>query len=176
MPSPSRAIALVSLVVAALVAGCSGSGGGPESPAGASASAGTSGAATAGPTKLTVGLGYIPSVQFAPFYLADQAGYYKDAGLDVTFRHGTDYDVVVLVGQGDLDVGIADGTSVIPAVSRGIPVKYVATLYGKFPSVVFAKSSTGITDASDLKGRRSASPAATDRRGSCSRRCSGPPV
>ena len=25
---------------------------------------------------LKVGLGFIPSVQFAPFYLADQAGYY----------------------------------------------------------------------------------------------------
>ncbi|MEA2577308.1 MAG: putative riboflavin transport system substrate-binding protein, partial [Chloroflexota bacterium] len=60
---------------------------------------------------MKVGLGYIPSVQFAPFYLADQAGYYRDAGLDVTFRHGTDYDVVALTAQGDLDVGLADGTS-----------------------------------------------------------------
>ena len=129
-------------------------GGGAESPAGASGSAGASGAATAGPTKLTVGLGYIPSVQFAPFYLADQAGYYRDAGLEVEFQNKIDPDLVTLVGQGSIDVGIADGTSVIPAVSQGIPIKYVATLYGKFPSIVFAKSSTGITDASDLKGRK----------------------
>ena len=40
------------------------------------------------PVKLTVGLGYIPNVQFAQFYLADQAGYYRDAGLDVTFQNG----------------------------------------------------------------------------------------
>src|SRR4029453_17819814 len=73
------------------------------------------------PVALNVGLGYIKSVQFAPFYLAEQAGYYKDAGLQVTFRHGTDYDVIALVGQGDLDLGLADGTSVIPAVSQGIP-------------------------------------------------------
>ena len=73
------------------------------------------------PVALSVGLGFIPSVQFAPFYLADQAGYYRDAGLDVTFRHGTDYDVIALVGQGELDVGLADGTSVIPAVSNGHP-------------------------------------------------------
>ncbi|MBA2374106.1 MAG: ABC transporter substrate-binding protein, partial [Chloroflexi bacterium] len=106
------------------------------------------------PVALTVGLGYIPSVQFAPFYLAQQAGYYMEAGLDVTFRHGTDYDVVTLVGQGALDVGIADGTSVIPAVSQGIPVKYVATIYGKFPSIVFAKTSSGITTAADLKGKK----------------------
>ena len=156
MSSPSRAIAAVALVIASLVVvACSGAGANPSSSgASESSSSAASGSASHAPVKLSVGLGYIPSVQFAPFYLADQAGYYKDAGLDVTFRHGTDYDVVVLVGQGDLDVGIADGTSVIPAVSRGIPVKYVATLYGKFPSIVFAKSSTGITDAGDLKGRK----------------------
>jgi NitT/TauT family transport system substrate-binding protein len=106
------------------------------------------------PVAMKVGLGYIPSVQFAPFYLADQAGYYRDAGLDVTFRHGTDYDVVALTAQGDLDVGLADGTSVIPAVSNKIPIKYVATIYGKFPSIVFAKSSSGIAKAADLAGKK----------------------
>ena len=109
---------------------------------------------TTEPTALTVGLGFIPSVQFAQFYLADQRGYYDEAGLDVTFRHGTDYDVVALVGQGDLDLGLADGTSVIPAVSNGIPIKYVATIYGRFPSIVFAKASSGIANAADLKGKK----------------------
>ena len=103
---------------------------------------------------MSVGLGFIPSVQFAPFYLADQAGYYRDAGLEVTFRHGTDYDVVALVAQGELDVGLADGTSVIPAVSQGIPIKYVATIYGQFPSVVFSKASSAIDTAADLAGKR----------------------
>jgi len=106
------------------------------------------------PVALTVGLGFIPSVQFAPFYLADQAGYYAEAGLDVTFRHGTDYDVVALTAQGELDLGLADGTSVIPAVSQGIPIKYVATIYGEFPSIVFAKESSGIRTAVDLAGKR----------------------
>jgi putative riboflavin transport system substrate-binding protein len=106
------------------------------------------------PVALKVGLGYIPSVQFAPFYLAEQAGYYDEAGLEVTFRHGTDYDVIALVGQGELDMGLADGTSVIPAVSQGIPIRYVATIYGQFPSIVFAKASSGIVAAKDLKGRK----------------------
>jgi NitT/TauT family transport system substrate-binding protein len=109
---------------------------------------------TPAPTALTVGLGFIPSVQFAQFYRAAQANYYAEAGLDVTFRHGTDYDVVALVGQGELDLGLADGTSVIPAVSNGIPIKYVATIYGRFPSVVFAKASSGIAEAKDLAGKK----------------------
>jgi NitT/TauT family transport system substrate-binding protein len=115
-------------------------------------------ASTAPSVALTVGLGYIPSVQFAPFYLAQQAGYYEDAGLTVTFQNKIDPDLVALVGAGSIDVGISDGTSVIPAVSQGIPIQYIATLYGKFPNVVFAKASTGIESAADLKGRKVGTP------------------
>ncbi len=110
--------------------------------------------ASPGRTALTVGLGYIPSVQFAPFYLADQAGYYRDAGLDVTFQNKIDPDLVTLVGQGAVDIGLADGTSVIPAVSQGIPIRYIATVYGSYPSIVFAKASSGISSAADLAGRK----------------------
>jgi NitT/TauT family transport system substrate-binding protein len=105
-------------------------------------------------TKLAVGLGYLPSVQFAPFYLALQSRAYEGAGLEVTFENKIDPDLVILVGQGTLDIGVADGTSVIPAVSQGIPIKYVATIYGQFPSIVFAKASTGIRTAADLAGKK----------------------
>jgi NitT/TauT family transport system substrate-binding protein len=103
---------------------------------------------------LVVGLGFNPSVQFAPFYLADQACYYAEAGLDVEFQNKIDPDLVTLVGQGAIDIGLADGTSVIPAASNGIPIKYVATIYGRFPSVVFAKASSGIAEAKDLAGKK----------------------
>jgi NitT/TauT family transport system substrate-binding protein len=132
----TRALVLFSL--AAFAAAC------------ASSPASTPGA----PTPLAVGLGYIPSVQFAPFYLADRNGYYRDAGLQVTFQNGQDADIVPLVGQGKLDIGIADGTSVIPAVDHAIPIRYVATVYARFPSIVFALASSGITKPADLAGRK----------------------
>lgn len=110
--------------------------------------------ATGEPTPLTVGLGYIPSVQFAQFYLADEAGYYRDAGLDVTFQNQIDPELITLIGQGAVDIGMGDGTSVIPARSQGIPVRYAATIYARFPSVVFAKASSGIATPADLAGRR----------------------
>jgi NitT/TauT family transport system substrate-binding protein len=110
------------------------------------------------PVKLIVGLGYIPSVQFAPFYLAQREGWYAAAGLEVEFQNKIDPDLITLVGQGAIDVGIGDGTSIIPAVSQGIPVRYLATIYGKFPSVVFAKASSGIATAADLEGRKIGTP------------------
>ena len=109
---------------------------------------------TAPATPLTVGLGYIPSVQFAQFYLADQAGYYAEAGLDVTLQNKIDPDLITLLGQGAVDIGSGDGTSVIPAVSQGIPVVYTSTIYGTFPAVVIAKAGSGITTATDLRGKR----------------------
>ena len=131
--------ALVAIVLAVATVGC-----GP----------GPSPTPSAGTTKLVVGLGFTPSVQFAPFYLADQAGYYRAAGLDVTFQNQIDPNLITLVGQGSIDLGLADGTSVVPAASQGIPIKYLATVYGTFPSIVFAKASSGIASAADLKGKR----------------------
>ena len=139
--------AIPTLVLVLVVAGCA-----PQ-PGGASPAA-SGPPASSPPTALTVGLGYIPSVQFAPFYLADQAGYYRDAGLTVTFQNKIDPDLVTLVGQGAIDIGVADGTSVIPAASQGIPIRYVATIYGTYPSIVFAKASSGIATAADLRGKK----------------------
>ncbi len=151
-------LALSSLLVAACGAGSGGpsSSGVPTAAPSGSPSGGPSSEPEPSqePVALTVGLGFIPSVQFAQFYLADQAGYYEEAGLDVTFQNKIDPDLVTLVGQGSIDLGLADGTSVIPAVSNGIPIKYVATIYGRFPSVVFAKASSGIDDAKDLEGKK----------------------
>ena len=155
-PHVSAAPALaVALAAALIVSACSGSPAPSASRApSAAASPSVSAAASAAPTPLTVGLGYIPSVQFAQFYLAEQAGYYRDAGLAVTFQNRIDPDLVTLVGQGSVDIGLSDGTSVIPAVSQGIPIRYIATVYGRFPSIVYAKSTSGIDDAADLKGKR----------------------
>jgi NitT/TauT family transport system substrate-binding protein len=142
--TPLRAACALLGALALVVAACSG---------GASASAASS-PTPAAPVKLVVGLGYIPNVQFAQFYLADQAGYYRDAGLQVEFQNKIDPELVTLVGQGAVDVGISDGTSVIPAVSQGIPIRYVFTVFAQFPNVVFSKASSGIAAVADLKGRK----------------------
>ena len=104
------------------------------------------------PTQLTVGLGYIPSVQFAQFYRAQQQGYYGAAGLVVTFQNEIDPNLITLIGQGAVDIGLADGTSVIPAAGQGIPVRYAATMYARFPNVVMTGADSGITTAADLAG------------------------
>ena len=143
-----RLILVLSLVVAICAAACTSPGPGSTETSGSSGSPDPTTR-----TELTVGLGYIPSVQFAQFYLAEAEGYYEEAGLDVTFQNRIDPELITLLGQGAIDIGMGDGTSVIPAVSQDIPVRYVATIYARFPSVVFAKESAGITEPADLEGR-----------------------
>ena len=99
-----------------------------------------------------MGLGYIPSVQFAQFYRAKEHGYYSEVGVAVTFQNEIAPNLVTLVGQGALDAGIADGTDVIPAVGQGIPVRYAATIYARFPNAVIAPAASSIHTAADLKG------------------------
>jgi NitT/TauT family transport system substrate-binding protein len=152
-------LALLLAAMAIAIAACGG--GATTAPSYPGASTPATPGLTAGPSptpdvpvELTVGLGYIPSVQFAQFYLADQAGYYREAGVEVTFENKVDPELVTLVAQGAVDIGIADGTSVIPAVSQGYPVRFVFTVYAEFPSIVFAKASSGITGPADLAGKK----------------------
>lgn len=118
----------------------------------------SAGSSASGSVKLTVGLGYIPSVQFAPFYLASQRGDYAAAGLEVMLQNQIDPDLINLVGTGSLDLALADGTSVIPAVSQGIPIRYIATIYGVLPNVVIARADAGIAAPQDLRGKRVGTP------------------
>src|SRR5699024_953584 len=60
--------------------------------------------------QLTLGLTYVPNVQFAPFYLAAQQGYFEDAGVDVTLRHhGESEDLFGALTGGSEDVVVAGG-------------------------------------------------------------------
>jgi NitT/TauT family transport system substrate-binding protein len=143
--SATRLAAVTSLTLALLLAACAP--GAPSAPTAAPLPTG------AKPTSLTIGLGYLPSVQFAQFYRAQQQGYYRAAGLEVTFQNRIDPDLITLVGQGAIDMGMGDGTSIIAAVSQDIPVRYAASIYSRFPSVVYAAAGSGITEPADLEGR-----------------------
>jgi putative riboflavin transport system substrate-binding protein len=105
-------------------------------------------------TPIELAMGYIPSVQFAPFYVAQERGYFKDAGLDVKFRYGFESDLLKLVGTNQLQFMIGSGEEVILGRSQGLPVRYVMRWYRKFPVVLFAKAAKGIKSPLDLAGKR----------------------
>ena len=132
-------------------------GGASTAPTVATVAAGGAGATptrSGGPLrKVTIGLGYIPDVQFAPFYVAQARGYYRDEGLDVEFKQGFDVDVLKLLGTGALNFGVAGGDEVMIARSQGVPLLYVGTWFQKYPVTVMALEGANIRTVADLKGR-----------------------
>lgn len=100
---------------------------------------------------VTIGLGYIPNVQFTPFYVADRLGYYRAEGVNVKFQHGYVSELMPLLLQGKLDFIVGDPEDAIFARNQGAPVRYVMAMYQKSPVTVF--STQPLARAADLKGK-----------------------
>jgi NitT/TauT family transport system substrate-binding protein len=101
---------------------------------------------------VTLLLGFRPDVQFAPFYVAEQEGYFADAGLDVEIRHEAADVVQRLVADGQAEFGVADATDVMIARTSGLPIRYVSTLYNSFPVALIGETGTVPTDPAELAG------------------------
>ncbi|MCL6613846.1 MAG: ABC transporter substrate-binding protein [Firmicutes bacterium] len=101
-----------------------------------------------------VAMGYIPNVQFAPWYVAEAKGYFAGEGLKVEFDYNLDVDGLLLLGQGKREFAVGGGDMVIIARSQGLPVTYVCTLYAKFPPSIISLAEKGITTMADLRGKR----------------------
>lgn len=104
--------------------------------------------------KLTLAMTYIPNVQFAPWYVAAEKGYFREEGLEVDFDYRMDIDALQLVATGKMDYAIAGGDQVLIARAQGIPVVYLMSLYADFPPSIIAKADSGIKTAQDLKGKQ----------------------
>lgn len=139
-----KKVALFLLVFALLMAACA--------PAASATPAPT---ATEKPLiKIKLPMGYIPNVQYAPFYVAVEKGYYREAGFEVEFDYSFETDGVALVGAGELPFALVSGEQVLLARAQGVPVVYVMAWYQQYPISVMAKSSSGFKTISDLKGKK----------------------
>lgn len=140
-----RLISIITVIVLSLI-GCA-----PiaSSPATDSGDQGPSTALT--PVKL--GVGFIPNVQFATFYVGIEKGFYAEEGLAVTLDYGFENDYLKLVGVDELQFMVGSGDQVVLGRAQGLPVRYVMNWYSQYPVVIFAKAEAGITKPADLAGK-----------------------
>jgi len=110
-------------------------------------------------TDVSVVMGYQQNIQFAPFYAAVKNGYYRAAGLKVSFNYTTEPSALQLLSNGSIDFVDSGGDEVLAAGASGLQVKYVMTQYSRFPSALFFRKSSGIRKVSDLAGKSIGIPA-----------------
>lgn len=104
--------------------------------------------------KIKLPMGYIPNIQYAPFYIAVDKGYFADENIEIEFDYSFETDGVALTGAGELPFAVASGEQVLLARSQGLPVVYAFAWYQQFPISVIAKPELGITSPEDLRGKK----------------------
>lgn len=104
-------------------------------------------------TQISLPMGYIPNIQFAPFYVALDKGYFADNGIELSFDYAFETDGIALVGAGKTPFSLASGEQVFLAREQNLPIKYVFTWYKDFP-ISLITTDPEIDALKDLRGKQ----------------------
>jgi NitT/TauT family transport system substrate-binding protein len=138
----ARHVVLASAIIAAFAA------------VGTSGNAATGASPPATPEKVSFRLNWVVAGNHAPFYLAQQKGFWTRCGLDVSMTPGTGSGATAqLVANGSQEFGLTDAVSITAARAHGLPVKSIGALYQTNPSSILSKKAEGITKLQEVAGK-----------------------
>src|SRR5437868_9569075 len=104
---------------------------------------------------VSVRLKWFNQAQFAGFYVAQEKGFYKDAGLDASIKPGgPDFPAIQMIVGGDEQFGVTSADQILVARSKGVPVVALAVLYRKSPFVLFSLKASGVDTPEKFRGRK----------------------
>lgn len=107
-------------------------------------------------TTLRVALGWIPNVEFGGFWIADDAGYYEDEGLDIEWLPGGPEapNPESAVAAGDADLGLSpDLKTLIDSISSGDEFAILGAVYQKGPGCLLSLADDPVTSPEDMSGK-----------------------
>jgi ABC-type nitrate/sulfonate/bicarbonate transport system substrate-binding protein len=112
---------------------------------------------------VTCQLGWKKLAQFGGHFAALKNGYFAAEGINAQFLSGgPNIDAIQVVTSGQADVGDANGSDILLAVSKGIPIQAFATIYQETPNALMSLKSAPVTTLKGMAGKTIGLPAGED--------------
>ena len=104
--------------------------------------------------KVVLQLKWVTQAQFAGYYVAQDKGFYKEAGLDVEIKPGgPDIAPPQVIAGGGADVIVDWMPSALASREKGVPLVNIAQPFKSSGMMLTCLKETGITSPDDFKGK-----------------------
>ncbi|WP_191058412.1 ABC transporter substrate-binding protein [Geminicoccus harenae] len=105
--------------------------------------------------RLTLQLKWVTQAQFAGYYVAQDKGFYEEAGLDVEIKPGgPDIAPPQVIAGGGADVIVEWMPAALASREKGVPLVNIAQVFQKSGMMLTCRKDSGIVDPkTDFKGR-----------------------
>lgn len=116
--------------------------------------AGLAAAQASAADEVTLQLKWVTQAQFGGYYVAQEKGYYKDAGLDVTINPGgPDIAPPQVIAGGGADVIVDWMPSALAAREKGVPLVNIAQPFRRSGMMLTCRKDSGVKKPADFRGR-----------------------
>ena len=104
--------------------------------------------------KVTIQLKWVTQAQFAGYYVAQEKGYYKAEGLDVTIKPGgPDISTPQVIAGGGADVIVDWMPSALASREKGVALVNIAQIFNRSGMMLTCRKDSGIRSPSDFRGK-----------------------
>lgn len=105
--------------------------------------------------KLSIALQWLPQSQFAGYYVAQDQGFYRKRGLEVTIVHGgPELDSLGFLADGSTDFATTFLTAALRRRDAGLPLINIAQIVHRSTAMLISRKNNGIASLRDLDGKR----------------------
>lgn len=98
-------------------------------------------------------LDWVPNTNHTGLFVAEEMGFFEEAGVDVTIRRPPEGGGTELVGSGQAEFGISFQDTIAAPFEQGLPVTAVAAIINHNTSGIISHVDAEILDASDMAGQ-----------------------
>lgn len=97
---------------------------------------------------------FMPNIQFAPSYVGIEAGFFEEAGFNVSLEYLDEPVIVDLVASSEDQFAIVSGEQIILSAAQSRPVVYVYAWFQEYPVGLVYSSELEVESMADLTNMR----------------------